>query len=185
MKSGGVDFYPDSLEHLFEFAGGGTYRFGERMWGMIRGDTDGTVNDIPIIRRFLTEAPEYQLRTDYWDAIEDVEETDDAALALEVPSDGSMGAIRDLVLTLERVRVYSEDKSVRDPEYVRKIRQRYGSIVQLDSATSDAKRRFKELSEQLEAATEEDARSRAETRIERHFKQYLRRYYKALGAVDD
>ena len=159
VKPGFVDPHPDTLEHLFEFAGGGTYRFGARVLNALSGEASG-VSEIPIIRRFLAEAPEYQLRIDFWDAIEDIEEV------------------------AERVRVYTEDPEVKDPAYVRQLRKNYGAVLSMKDSASAAKKQLKKLNERLESATSEDARSRAETQIERHYKQFLRRYYKAHGATE-
>ena len=157
VKPGLVDFHPDSLEHVLQFYGGGTFRFAERFvksgFGLVTGDIPSS-QDIPIVRRFVAEAPRWMLQSDFYDAADEVE------------------------LQSKRVKLYTER---REMAYVRDLRRKHGRVMALADATKQAKTRLGELKDRLDATDDKRARSRIETQIERVLQQYLRRYYTAAG----
>jgi hypothetical protein len=69
-EAGILDFSPDTMNHLFKFALGGTGAFAVRsMSALERGlmDLDVTPNDVPFYRRIVGEVNDFDQQTDFYD----------------------------------------------------------------------------------------------------------------------
>jgi hypothetical protein len=160
-ESGIIDVYPDTLEALFEFAVGGTGKTIERSVTtaskvLLEGPSEVGIDDVPIIRRFLTTSPEWLLRSDYYDAI------------------------RDIDMQNERLDHYKEIKNF---EYRRELIKDNRSVIALKEFAKGSRKRVAELRKRLVAAQEAGNRKLEETlesRLEREYKQAMRRYFSAV-----
>ena len=65
-RAGLVDVHPDVLEHWFEFLTGGTGRFLEDTATMAQQGGNVPLREVPILRRFVTEEPEWGLRNRFY-----------------------------------------------------------------------------------------------------------------------
>jgi hypothetical protein len=161
-EAGIVDVYPDTLEHLFEFAIGGTGRtignaYKTAKQALLEGPSALDIDDVPIVRRFLTAAPEWMLRSDYYEAIKDID------------------------MQNHRLDHYKE---IRNFEYRRELMKDNRAVIGLKGYAKESRKRVADLRKRLVAAQEAGNRSLEETlekRLEREYKQAMRRY---VGAVD-
>ena len=159
-EPGLIDVYPDTLEHLFEFAVGGTGRTIERgldtAENVLLGKTaDLAWDDVPIVRRFYTAAPEWMLRSDYYDAMSDIDMQND------------------------RKKHYQESG---DREYMRHLMQENRAVIGLQSQAKGSRKRVSELRKRLVSAQEADDETREKAndkQLELEYKRMLRLYFGA------
>ena len=123
---------------------------------LLEGPSEVGIDDVPIIRRFLTTSPEWLLRSDYYDAI------------------------RDIDMQNERLDHYKEIKNF---EYRRELMKDNRSVIALKEFAKESRKRVSGLRKRLVAAQDAGNRKLEETlesRLEREYKQAMRRYFSAV-----
>ena len=121
---GAVDISPETLEHWYEFATGGAGKFVERLVktgsSLIR-DGKAPINDVPILRRFITTADGRTSKSYYYDNRE----------AVETAS--------------RRIRAHErEGRKVR----ARELRKEFGWLLRLEDSLKATKKKLRDLNKE-------------------------------------
>ena len=159
-EPGLIDVYPDTLEHLFEFAVGGTGRTIERALNsaekVLLGKHDElSWDDAPVVRRFIGSAPEWMLRSDYYDAISSIE------------------------MQSERLDYYRKQG---DRDYVRELLREQRSVIALKGQAKASRKRVAALRKRLVAAQKSENKKQEkaiERLLEQEYRRLLQPYFRA------